>query len=59
MAYETKVILTMLAERIAVADTLEEAYGAIQRASNVEGVKLPSYVELRNELKKEREKKNG
>jgi hypothetical protein len=55
VAFETKVILTILAERIALADTVKEAYGAVQRASNVEGVKLPPYEEFRKELLKEKE----
>jgi len=56
MAYETKVILQQLAERIVVADTLEEAYGAVQRAASVEGVKLPTYDEYKKEIMKEKKK---
>ena len=55
MAYETKVILASLAERVAIANSAEEAYGAIQRAASVEGVKLPPFSEYRSELMKERE----
>jgi hypothetical protein len=54
MAYETKVILSALAERVALADTVKEAYGAIQRAASVEGVKLPAYEDFKYELKKEK-----
>jgi hypothetical protein len=53
MAYETKVILTLLSQQVAKAKTLKEAYTAIARAANVEGVKLPSYEELRKELEEE------
>lgn len=55
MAPETKVILATLAERIALADTVKEAYGAVQRASNVEGMQLPSYEDFKKELMKEKE----
>ena len=57
MALETKVILTTLAERIAIADTVKEAYGAVQRAANVEGMQLPPYEEFKSELMKEKEVK--
>jgi len=54
MALETKVILTAVGERIAIAETLKEAYGAVQRMANVEGVSLPPYDELKEELRKEK-----
>jgi len=57
MAFETKVILTLLAERIATAETLKEAYNAVQRAANVEGVQLPEYEDIRKELFGEKEAK--
>ena len=53
MAYETKVILTSLAERIAKAKTVKEAYGAVRRAANVEGMQLPPYDEFVKEMDKE------
>jgi hypothetical protein len=46
MAYETKVILALLARQVGNAETLEEAYSAIVDAANVEGVLLPSYEEF-------------
>ena len=49
MAYETKVILTLLADRIANAKTVEEAYNVIVRAASVEGLKLPSYKEFKEQ----------
>ncbi|MCL2215459.1 MAG: hypothetical protein FWB91_00435 [Defluviitaleaceae bacterium] len=57
MAYETKVILTALAERIALAETVREAYGAVQRAANVEGANLPPFDDFKKELMKEKENK--
>ena len=54
MAYETKVILTMLADRVARADSLEEAYNCITKAACVEGMKLPDYEEARKEFSKEK-----
>ncbi|MCL2198883.1 MAG: hypothetical protein FWB80_08170 [Defluviitaleaceae bacterium] len=53
MAYETKVILTALAERIVKADSVKEAYGAVRRAASVEGVQLPQYDDFKKELEKE------
>ena len=50
MAYETKVILTLLAQHIGRAKTIKEAYTLIVKAANVEGVKLPSYEEFQKEL---------
>jgi hypothetical protein len=50
MAYETKVILALLAQQIAKAETLEEAYKAVEMAANVEGVNLPSYEELKKQF---------
>ena len=45
MAYETKVILSLLAQRIFKSETIEEAYTAIVEAANVEGLQLPTYEE--------------
>ena len=50
MAYETKVILSLLAQYVSKAQTLEEAYDAIVKAASVEGLKLPSYTEARQEV---------
>ena len=55
MAYETKVILTLIAEAIGRAETVEEAYTIIVQAASVDGVTLPSYEEFIAQLKK----KNG
>jgi hypothetical protein len=52
MAYETKVILTLLANCAAKADSVEEVYDAIRSAANVEGLVLPSYDELAREVRK-------
>jgi len=55
MAFETKVILKLLAEAIINAETLEEAYDAVTGAASVEGLALPSYgeaIEKRNEKRK-------
>ena len=50
MAYETKVILTLLAEYVGRAKTVKEAYDVIVRAANVEGVELPNYEEFLRQL---------
>jgi len=53
MAYETKVILTMIAEAIARAKTMKEAYGFVARAASIEGITLPSYDEFKAQLEAE------
>jgi len=55
MAYETKVILTMLAEYIGRAETIEEAYNFVVKAANAEGLALPSYDEFQEQLKSEKQ----
>ena len=55
MAYETKVILTMIAEAIARSKSLKEAYGYVARAASAEGLKLPSYDEIKDLLEQEKE----
>ena len=54
MAYETKVILTLLAQQLAQAESAREAYAFVARAANVEGLQLPSYDDLRKELEEEK-----
>ena len=51
MAYETKVILALLAKHLIKCETVEEAYEAIVSAANVEGLELPSYNDAINKLK--------
>ena len=53
MAYETKVILTMLAEYIGRAKTVKEAYDFVVRAASVEGVKMPTFEEFQKQLEAE------
>jgi len=58
MAYETKVILiilTMIADAIARADTTKEAYNFVVRAANAEGLKLPSFEEIKSEIASEKD----
>ena len=55
MAYETKVLLTMMAEYIGRAKTIKEAYNFVVRAANVEGIVLPSYEEFQKQLETENE----
>ena len=51
MAYETKVILRMLANQVALAETTEQAFEMIRSAAQVEGVAIPEYDQVRKELK--------
>ena len=50
MAFETKVILKMLANQIAMAESLEQAYSFVADAANVEGLDLPSYDEVKKKF---------
>jgi Tfp pilus assembly protein PilF len=50
MAYETKVILTLLAQQVGRAKSLKEAYMIIVKAANVEGVILPNYEQFLQEI---------
>jgi hypothetical protein len=50
MAYETKVILSLLAQQIGKSRSVREAYMAVVKAANVEGVELPSYEDYQKEL---------
>jgi len=50
MAYETKVILRLLANQIALAETIEQAFEMIRTAAQVEGLIIPDYDEVRKEL---------
>ena len=51
MAYETKVILALLAKNIGKARNVKEAYNVVVDAANVEGLSLPDYDEYQKELK--------
>jgi hypothetical protein len=50
MAYETKVILTLLSQLVGRAKSVKEAYTLIVKAANVEGVALPSYDQFMQEI---------
>ena len=50
MAYETKVILMLLAQQVAKSKSVKEAYNAIARAASVEGVSLPPFEEFLREI---------
>ena len=51
MSYETKVILTLLAQQVGKAKSLKEAYTFIINAANVEGFELPDYEEFQKKVK--------
>ena len=57
MAYETKVILSLLANSVGRAQSVEEAYTYIVEAANVEGLKLPDYDDFLKKLQKESNKR--
>ena len=58
MAYETKVILSLLAKNIGKARNVKEAYKAVVDAANVEGLSLPDYDEYQKELEELEEENN-
>jgi len=59
MAYDTKVLLSSLAQNVAKSETVEEAYLAIIQSANVEGVQLPTYDDAVKEIKELRKKKKN
>ena len=54
MAYETKVILKLIAKAVARAEDVEEAYEIIVEAANAEGLELPSYQDEMNKIAKKK-----
>ena len=55
MAYETKVILKLLANQVIYAKTAKEAYNMIRSAAQVEGMVLPKYEDAMAELHEDEE----
>jgi len=55
MAYETKVILSLLAKSVGNSKNIREAYEHIVEAANVEGMKLPTYAEFTKSKEKARD----
>lgn len=49
MDKDIKVILSLLAERISLADSVEEAYNIVAKAAVLEGLDMPTYHEARDE----------
>lgn len=58
MAYDTKAMLSLLADNVAKSETLKEAYLSIMKAANVEGVALKSYEEAREDIEEARKSKH-
>jgi hypothetical protein len=54
MAFETKALLSTLADGIAKSATLKEAYMVVMKAANVEGVSIPSYEDALEEIEQVR-----
>ena len=50
MAYETKVILTLLAQQISKCSSVNEAYNAVKIAANVEGLEIPPLETMQKKL---------
>ena len=55
MAYETKVILMMLANQVALAKTTKQAFEMIRSAAQVEGLSIPDIETVRSTLLGEEE----
>jgi len=56
MAFETKVILTLLIDTISKAENVKEAYNAVAKAARVEGLIVPEYEDAVEQLKETRKK---
>jgi len=54
MAFETKVILTLLLQQVGMSDTVKQAYELIAAAANVEGIEALSYEEFLKKIGKEK-----
>ena len=52
MEYNLKVILNLIANYTAKADSLEEVYNYVASAAGVDGTKMPSFGEAKAELAK-------
>ena len=52
MAFETKALLTLLADVALRAETVEEMYNVIAKTANAEGMILKPYEEAKAEIKK-------
>jgi len=50
MAFETKLILKLIAQEISKCVTAKEAYRCVRNAANVEGLKLPTFDGMKKEL---------
>ena len=50
MAYDTKLMIGLIAKNIAKSKTLKEAYMSVADAANAEGVNLKSYEEALEEI---------
>jgi predicted small secreted protein len=53
MAYETKTTISAISQLIVKSKTLKEAYNAVQKMGNVEGVFIPPYDEALKEHEEE------
>ena len=56
---ETKMLVSLIARYIAKSDDLKDAYNAVMHMANVEGVALPSYEEMLEEVGKKKESANN
>ncbi|MCL2018315.1 MAG: hypothetical protein FWG70_01030 [Oscillospiraceae bacterium] len=54
MAYDTKALLSVLADTVIKSKTLKEVYLSIMKAANVEGVTILPYEEAIKEVEKAR-----
>ncbi|MDR2531596.1 MAG: hypothetical protein LBC82_02000 [Oscillospiraceae bacterium] len=45
MSYDTKLIIGLIAQNVAKAKSVKEAYNSIRAAACVEGMNLPTYEE--------------
>ena len=56
MAYETKVILSLLAQQTVRSSSVREVYSIIAKAASAEGMTLAPYDEALKEVEEERAK---
>jgi hypothetical protein len=54
VAFDTKMMISAVSQLIAKSETLEEAYRAVQKMGNVEGVFIEPYEEVRAQNEKDK-----
>jgi len=55
MAYDTKVMLKLIAQNVAKSKTVKEAYNTVKFAASAEDVDLPAFEDMKREFEDDSE----